>query len=83
MDLIGLDCVGLYWISAAYSRISRHTKLTLNSRQVARLILGRPAAFAAWRAELAEVCGRILKMREMLFAELKAQGVPGSWDHVM
>ena len=50
--------------------------------QVANLIMGEPAAFASWRKELAQVCGRIKKMREMLHAELKEQGVPGNWDHV-
>lgn len=33
--------------------------------------------------ELKGMAGRIIRMREMLFAALKEVGAPGKWDHIM
>eukprot|EP00887_Chlorella_sp_A99_P004460 scaffold30.g4460.t1 len=46
-------------------------------------ILGDPALFAQWRAELKGMADRIISMRAHLHAALQECGAPGSWDHVV
>jgi aspartate aminotransferase len=50
---------------------------------IASLILGDPARLAAWKAEVKLMADRIIRMRQELYAALKANGCPGSWEHVI
>jgi len=45
-------------------------------------VLGDPARFKAWEAELKAMADRILEVRSMLRGGLEAKGTPGTWNHI-
>lgn len=52
--------------------------------KIAQRILADPALFAAWRdADLPTMAGRIIRMRELLHANLMQLGTPGDWSHIV
>lgn len=63
-------------VRAFYSSPAKH------GASIAAKILNDPALKAEWLAELKAVGERILKMRELLKAELIKIGTPGNWDHI-
>lgn len=46
-------------------------------------IFSNPVLRETWEAELKELGGRMLKMRNMLKEELTRLGTPGNWDHIV
>jgi len=54
-----------------------------NGAQIASTILNDPVALTAWKAEVKTMADRIIQMRQELYDGLKANGCPGSWEHVV
>lgn len=50
---------------------------------VMEAILGDPALFAEWQAELVIMSDRIKEMRTLLKAALDDNGAPGNWDRIL
>lgn len=46
-------------------------------------VLSDGQLYQLWKRELAAMASRIMDMRKALFAELKAVGAPGTWDHIV
>eukprot|EP00670_Eutreptiella_braarudii_P003876 CAMPEP_0174300698 /NCGR_PEP_ID=MMETSP0809-20121228/58611_1 /TAXON_ID=73025 ORGANISM="Eutreptiella gymnastica-like, Strain CCMP1594" /NCGR_SAMPLE_ID=MMETSP0809 /ASSEMBLY_ACC=CAM_ASM_000658 /LENGTH=684 /DNA_ID=CAMNT_0015406321 /DNA_START=26 /DNA_END=2080 /DNA_ORIENTATION=- len=51
--------------------------------RIAELILNDPQQLEAWKAEVKVMADRIIKMRQLLYQELKANECPGEWEHVI
>lgn len=52
--------------------------------KIAERILGDEMLMAQWRDhDLPEMAGRIMQMREALFANLQLLNTPGSWEHIV
>jgi len=51
--------------------------------RICSTILNDPARLTAWKAEVKVMADRIIQMRKDLYAALKDNGCPGSWEHVM
>jgi len=45
-------------------------------------VLGNPARFDQWKAELKAMADRILEVRAMLRKGLEDKGTPGTWNHI-
>lgn len=63
-------------IRPMYSNPPRH------GAEIVKRVLGNPANFAAWKAELKGMSDRILEMRQLLRSELERLNTPGDWSHV-
>jgi aspartate aminotransferase len=50
--------------------------------RIASLILNDATLFAEWEANLREMSGRIISMRQALRARLEELGTPGTWNHI-
>lgn len=50
--------------------------------RIASLILNDEKLFAEWEANLREMSGRIISMRNALKEKLEKMGTPGTWNHI-
>lgn len=51
--------------------------------RIVATILGNKQYFDAWLTELVQMSNRITQMRQLLCDRLKANGTPGSWQHIV
>merc|ERR1719433_2271528 len=63
-------------IRPMYSSPPRH------GAELVMRILGDPARFTQWEAELKAMADRILEVRSLLRKGLEDKGTPGTWHHV-
>eukprot|EP00484_Ammonia_sp_Unknown_P022353 CAMPEP_0197044724 /NCGR_PEP_ID=MMETSP1384-20130603/20719_1 /TAXON_ID=29189 /ORGANISM="Ammonia sp." /LENGTH=398 /DNA_ID=CAMNT_0042476231 /DNA_START=74 /DNA_END=1267 /DNA_ORIENTATION=- len=50
--------------------------------RIVKKVLGDAENFKAWKAEMAEMSGRIIEMRKRLRAKLEELKTPGTWNHI-
>lgn len=63
-------------IRPMYSNPPKHGALLVEK------VLGEPARFAQWKAELKAMADRILEVRAVLRKGLEDKGTPGPWNHI-